>query len=184
MSDLLQVPVVALDDKREITALLTISLSGNLLPPQLIYAGKTERCHPHYEFPEDWAISHSPSHWSTEGTMIEYCDSILAPYLESARKDSGRPNQRGLLILDVFAAHRTDAVKAQFNKLNLDFVYVPAGCTGDLQPLDLAVNDEYKKLLKARFINYYAAEVQADDDGSMNEVFKLSASVLKPLHAG
>jgi hypothetical protein len=40
-----QVPVVGSDDKRQITALLTITASGELLSPQLIYQGKTEQCH-------------------------------------------------------------------------------------------------------------------------------------------
>ena len=41
-----QVAIVSLDDKREITVLLSVSLDGQLLPPQVIYAGKTPRCHP------------------------------------------------------------------------------------------------------------------------------------------
>ena len=36
-----QIKMVALGDKRQITALLSVSKSGHLLPPQLIYAGKT-----------------------------------------------------------------------------------------------------------------------------------------------
>ena len=46
-----QVDVTGLDDKREMTALLACTLSGSLLPPQLIYAGKTTRCHPLVDFP-------------------------------------------------------------------------------------------------------------------------------------
>ena len=45
-----QVDVTGLDDKREMTALLACTLSGSLLPPQLIYAGKTTRCHPLVDF--------------------------------------------------------------------------------------------------------------------------------------
>jgi hypothetical protein len=35
------IKMVALGNKRQITALLSVSKSGHLLPPQLIYAGKT-----------------------------------------------------------------------------------------------------------------------------------------------
>ena len=42
------VPMVALDDKRQITAVLAMNSLGHLLPPQLLYAGLTERCHPRY----------------------------------------------------------------------------------------------------------------------------------------
>ena len=34
-----QVDIVGKDDKREITALLAATLSGNMLPPQLLYTG-------------------------------------------------------------------------------------------------------------------------------------------------
>ena len=61
-----QVDVRGLDDKREITALLTATLSGQLLSPQLPYAGKTSRCHPRQSFPSGWDIYHNPTHWSTE----------------------------------------------------------------------------------------------------------------------
>ena len=61
-----QVPVVGKDDKREITALLAATASGKLLPPQLIYQGKTTGCHPKVTFPEKWNVTHSDNHWSTE----------------------------------------------------------------------------------------------------------------------
>ncbi|CAH1248535.1 TIGD4 [Branchiostoma lanceolatum] len=41
-----QVPIVVLEDKRQITVPLTISLARQLLPPQVLYQGKTEKCYP------------------------------------------------------------------------------------------------------------------------------------------
>lgn len=157
----LQVPIIGIEDKREITALLTITLAGELLPPQLIYAGKTNRCHPHSEFPDTWAITHSDNHWSNEGTMLQYADKILLPYLDVKRDHA---NQKALIILDVFAAHRCESFKEKLKSMNCFMVYVPAGCTGDLQPLDLSVNDEYKHLMKAAFIDFYSEQVAAEDD--------------------
>ena len=40
------VPITGLDDKRQITALLACTVCGDLLDPQLLYQGTTERCHP------------------------------------------------------------------------------------------------------------------------------------------
>ena len=56
-----QVPVFGLEDKREMTVLLTVTPTGKLLPPHLIYAGKTNRCHSKVMFPEKWHITHSES---------------------------------------------------------------------------------------------------------------------------
>ena len=39
-----KVPITAIDDKRQITAVFTCSARGDFLPPQLIYAGKTPAC--------------------------------------------------------------------------------------------------------------------------------------------
>ncbi len=54
-----QVPIIGLEDKREMTVLLACTLSGKLLHPQLIYAGRTSRCHPSVSFPDGWNITHS-----------------------------------------------------------------------------------------------------------------------------
>ena len=71
-----QIDVVGLDDKREVTTLLAISHSGNLLPPQEIYAGKTERCHLNVNVPDGWDVTHSETHRSTKYTMLEYIDMV------------------------------------------------------------------------------------------------------------
>ena len=75
-----QVPVMGKEDKREITVLLAISASGVLLPPQVIYQGKTPGCHAKITFPSDWNVTHSDSHWSTESTMLEFLDCVIVPY--------------------------------------------------------------------------------------------------------
>ena len=49
-----QVPVIGKDDKREITVLLAISAAGVLLPPQVIYPGKTTGCHTRITFPQHY----------------------------------------------------------------------------------------------------------------------------------
>jgi hypothetical protein len=55
--------ITGLEDKRQITALLSCIMSGNLLPPQLLYQGKTANCHHKVDFPEEWDIWYSENHW-------------------------------------------------------------------------------------------------------------------------
>ena len=74
-----RVEVVAKDDKRQLTAVFAGSLSGNFLPPQLIYEGKTEQCHPKFKIPTGWHITNSSNHWSNETTMKEYIEMIIIP---------------------------------------------------------------------------------------------------------
>ena len=80
------VPVVGSDDKREITAVLAATATGKYLPPQLLYKGTTNRCHPVVTFPPGWDIWHSSNHWSNEDTMKRYLDTIMIPYVSDQRK--------------------------------------------------------------------------------------------------
>ena len=59
-----QVAIIGLEDKRQITAVVACALDGTLVPPQLLYQGSTDRCHPKINFPEDWDVHHTPNHWS------------------------------------------------------------------------------------------------------------------------
>ena len=80
-----RVEIVAVDDKRQITAVFAGSLAGDFLPPQLIYKGTTKRCLPGVNFPSDWHITHSHNHWSNESTMKAYIEKILLPYIGGKR---------------------------------------------------------------------------------------------------
>ena len=42
------------EDKRQLTAVLAGSMSGDFLPPQIIYQGKTNHCLPYVKFPVGW----------------------------------------------------------------------------------------------------------------------------------
>ena len=96
-----RVEVTGLSDKRMITLIFCGSALGDFLPPQIIYKGKTHRCHPKFKFPLDWDIAQSPKHWSTEKTMIKYIENIIIPYVKSRRiaigddSKSARPGNHG-----------------------------------------------------------------------------------------
>ena len=45
------VPLKGVDDKRQITAIFSISATGEFLPIQLMYSAKTKRCLPNFQFP-------------------------------------------------------------------------------------------------------------------------------------
>ena len=141
-----QVAITGKEDKQEITVLLTCTHSGILLPPQVIYAGHTPRCHPSVSFPGDWNTTHSDNHWSTEATMTEFLDSFLVPYVNETRKMMELPDDfPAVAIFDVFAAHRCQSFLQGLSSNNIKPVFIPDGCTGELQPLDISVNDALRK---------------------------------------
>ena len=64
------------------TVLLATTLNGKALPSQLIYAGKSSRCHPTgVTFLDDWNVTHSVNHWSNAQTMLKFLDPVLIPYV-------------------------------------------------------------------------------------------------------
>ena len=65
-----RVEIARLNDKRQVTATLAGTLSGKLLPLQILYQGKTERCHPSQTFPDGFDIWHTPNHWANEETTL------------------------------------------------------------------------------------------------------------------
>lgn len=57
-----RVEIAGKDDKRQITAVFAGTLSGDFLPPQLIYKGKTSKCLPTVALPSDWHVTYSHNH--------------------------------------------------------------------------------------------------------------------------
>ena len=49
----------SLKDKQQITAIFCCSVQRAFLPPQIIYKGTTQRCHPKHKFPPGWYIMQS-----------------------------------------------------------------------------------------------------------------------------
>ncbi|CAH1266674.1 Hypp3499 [Branchiostoma lanceolatum] len=96
-----------------------------------------------------WYIHHSESHWSDAETMDRYTDKVLVPYVKTQREFFGL-GPAALAILYVFKEHRCPALRQKLKDNSILAVFVPACCTGVLQPLDCdgGVNDVLKKELK------------------------------------
>ena len=181
-----QIAITGIDDKREMTAVLAATASGQLLPPQLLYQGKTEKCHPEVAFPEKWDIHHSANHWSNSDTMERYVDRIIIPYVEDQRALLKCPKQAAICIFDVFRAHQSQTMLDKLRAKNIYYTFVPASCTGELQPLDITLNKVYKEKLKEHFENWYSNKVEEEllagvdiKDVKVN----LNLTVIKPIHA-
>ena len=68
---------------------------------------------------------------------------------------------------------------------HIKVVFVPAGCTGMLRPLDVSINDGFKRHLKEKFEEWYAEEIAAslgDSEAVISVKVDLRTSVIEPLH--
>ena len=84
-----RVELLGANDKQSVTAIFCGSLVRDFLPLQIIYKGKTTRCHPSYKFPSDWNITHSQNYWSTEEMMLEYISEIIIPSVKAVNTTFG-----------------------------------------------------------------------------------------------
>ena len=124
-------------DKRGITVTLSETITGKILPFQLIYTGKTARSLPSVEFPNRFCLSYNPKHWRNEYETINLLESVVNPYFCQVREQLGLQNDKKVLILwDAFKAQSTDKVTKELERLNIIQVMVPKNMTHLLQPLD------------------------------------------------
>jgi DDE superfamily endonuclease len=173
-----QVSLIGADEKRAFTALLSISANGFVLPIQAVFEGLTEKscpspAAPHYADCIKAGFRFVPSekkgnHWSNQRTMRRFVDEILAPYLDAQKTHIGRPqSQKSLWIIDVWAVHRSDEfiswMRDNHPTILIDFV--PGGCTGISQPLDIGINRPFKQSIKVS----YHADLVDDFLGQMKE---------------
>jgi hypothetical protein len=181
-----RVDLAGLGDKRQITATFAASLDGQFLPMQILYQGKTNRCHPNFAFPDEFDVYHTANHWANEETCIRFTERILKPYIVKIREQMESPDQPALLIMDRFRGQMSAAVQSNLDENKILVVTVPAGTTDKLQPLDLTVNKAAKDFLRDRFHQWYAQEVMKqlkdqEDTGNVN--VNMSTVVMKELGA-
>jgi len=145
-----RVEIVGLNDKRQITVLLTCTLTGKLLPtPDFIYGGKTPACLPKRAGPEGWYLCYTENHWSNEETMIAYLHNILLPHVVTTCRDLKLFSMHPcLVIFDQSKAQMTEWFLKALEDNNILVAEVPVNCTDRLQQLDLSVNKPIKSHIK------------------------------------
>ena len=150
------VPIKGIDDKRQITATFAISMSGEFLPIQVIYEGKTKRCLPKYTFPASFDATFSENHWSNTEKSLSFFNKIVFPHFKNVRKAKGYPDeQMSLIITDTFKGQDNDKVAKLFCKSNCALIIVPHILTNKFQPLDITVNKPAKSLIKDKYNMWY-----------------------------
>lgn len=168
------VEIISNIDKHQITAVFCGSLAGNFLPVQVIYKGKIEHCHPCFAFPSGWLITHSPKHWSTEMTMLQYVEHINLTYVEKVCQSFGADTP-AVVIMDNFKGQVTDLRLLFLATISFTFVYVP-----QTQLIDYNHTFLWKKAAKdhirRQFSQWYSEQVLAQ----LEEVSDLHELEIEP----
>ncbi|KAI0071325.1 hypothetical protein K474DRAFT_1607106 [Panus rudis PR-1116 ss-1] len=168
-----QVSLIGGDEKRAFTVMVSVSNSGDLLPFQVIYMGKTtasmpSNMAPHYHDCINagfrFEFSGTKTYWSNQKTMQDFVRHILVPYFEAKKQELGLPkSQKALWTIDVWSVHRSEEfrewMKAYYPWIILD--YVPGGCTGVAQPCDVGIQQPFKHVVKQAYHEFIVRELTA-----------------------
>jgi hypothetical protein len=145
------------DPKMCLTAIAAIDAAGGKLPIWIVCRGKTTRCEKKFDDHEDLkrairqgelVLSHEANGWTTGQLACEYLRWLNQAY-------RGQPIA---LLWDIFAAHRCAEAKALAPELNIELEFIPAGMTGDCQPLDRRIFGNLKSRARSRFDRLWIAE--------------------------
>ena len=125
---------------------------------QVIYQCKTGQSVPKVKFPDGFSLSVNESHYSNENKALKFTEEIILSYIWEKREKLGYPNQKALLIFDVFQGQTTDKVLKVLEGNNILATKVPPNMTHLFQPLDLTVNKVAKDFTKKKFSEWFSKQ--------------------------
>ena len=131
-------------EKRRVTAVLSCTATGDMLPPMIIFKGTTARSIRGVTS-NNAITSYQKKAWVDEGQMLKWIKEVWIKYTKKAPS---------LLFLDSFSAHTTQAVKDSFKQYNTTIIVIPGGLTSVLQPLDVSINKPVKNHLRHSWEDY------------------------------
>lgn len=155
-----QVATVGADEKRAITVFIMVSNDGVLLPFQAIYKGTSNLSLPRKNASGmDEVVrlqfriesSMTKTYWSTQATMRNYVDYVLAPYYARRKTELNLPQeQKSICHLDCWSVHRSDEFLDWMRATHPTIIvtFVPANLTGLGQPCDVGINRTFKHSTK------------------------------------
>ena len=170
-----QVPVLALDDKRQITAVVASAMTGELLPLQLIFGGQDKNKKQQKSVPklqsnlsdevlqqEQFHLTQTKTHWSTLDSMQDYVRKIIVPYVNRCKHKLNCAESHTLLLIDCWSVHKSreflDWIKQTYPTFHV--VFVPAGCTGKAQPADVILQRSFKHEITKQYTQWVMTETE------------------------
>ena len=188
---------VGAEEKRAETVVVCSS-ADNIMPFQCVMKGKTVRSLPSVETrsraeSEGIRFTTNPkNHWSNLKTTKEHIELIVKPWIaktvedekkeeDSIWKDVDAPDPFAVLLLDCWKIHKSkeflDWVKKRYPKYLV--LFIPAGCTGKLQPQDIVLQRVFKHLIRKFFNEHFAGLVveYLSDKNNKIEDFKLDTKL-------
>jgi len=130
------------NDSQRCTVALTVTAAGNILPPYIVYKGTEggtihKRELPNH--PSGAIYTVQKKAWFDERVMLHWVEHVLRPYVATAPV-----GVIPIIFLDSFKVHLLGSVANAIQNIGVQLEYIPPGCTGLVQPIDVGINKPYK----------------------------------------
>ena len=140
------------NDSHRCTVALTVTSAGNFLTPYIVYKGVEggtidQRELPHHPTGAIYTVQKKA--WFDERVMLHWVAHVLAPYVATAPVGI-----IPILFLDSFKVHLLGSVANAIQNLGVQVEFIPGGCTGLVQPIDVGINKPYKSNMTRVFTGW------------------------------
>ena len=143
----------------QLTLAVFVTASGKKLTPYIIFKGKLNRCivrefsKINSRYPENAHFTVQDSAWMDEQCCLEWVEKCVKPWAESAPEGIIQ-----LLFLDSYKCHQQASVVNSIAELGVEVQFIPGGCTGLCQAVDVGVNKPLKNRMHAMWEEYMLEE--------------------------
>jgi len=141
-------------ESARVTCILAIRLDGTKVTPLLISTGKKDKI----EKISGIYVIETAKAWATQEVIRKWIATTLPLLL--------RGKAKGLLVWDSASTHRAKAMKKFIAQQRIDQVMIPAGTTGYLQSLDVAINKPFKDNLREEINDYIEHRMERNQRGN------------------
>ena len=146
----------ATGDSERVTVAVTITASGHLLPSMVVFKGSPTGTIARREIPtlpRGLLYRVNAKAWFNEQIMLDWVEHVLAPYVATAPEGIVP-----ILFLDMFKVHMMQSVVQAIQALGVQVEFIPAGCTGLVQPVDVGFNKSLKAKMREQFHDWIFAQ--------------------------
>ena len=144
------------NDKKCTTAAITVTASGKMVLPLLVFKGAKNGRIVKKEFPifdNSMYYACQENAWMDERVMLMWVEKVLKSSIESAPEGIVP-----LLLLDSYHCHVMASVVNEIQELGVEVEHIPGGCTYLCQPLDIGINKPYKKHMRHQWEIWMVSE--------------------------
>ncbi|CAI6010818.1 unnamed protein product [Closterium sp. NIES-65] len=93
--------------------------------------------------------------WMDESAVQTWLSKEVLPHLNPQRGQNAR---RAMLVLDSYRGHITQTMLQSYRTHSITPAVIPAGCTSQIQPLDVSINRCFKAAVRACYARWFMRE--------------------------